>query len=129
MPARDLKNANRVNLWGLAWAFSLLVVTYAAKQDWLDSILLISLAFLAHTAIGITMVLTFRHMLKELDEMEKKIQLDALALSVGITIICFSSYSLLAKAEVVPSLNSAYLVMLMALTYIAGIMIGRVRYS
>lgn len=129
LPKRDIKNANRVNFLALLWALSLALITFAFKKNLIESNLLIGLTFLLHTAIGIFMVLSFKHMLKELDEMEKKIQLDALALSVGTTIICFSSYSLLAKANILPPLNSAYLIMLMALTYVAGIMIGRVRYS
>ncbi|WP_185817671.1 hypothetical protein [Shewanella atlantica] len=45
------------------------------------------------------------------------------------TIISFSSYSILAKNGILPELNSAYLIALMALTYIAGIVSGRLRYS
>ena len=74
------------------------------------------------------MVFAYKRFLTELDEMERKIQLDALALSVGITIISFSSYSILDKNGILPELNSAYLIALMALTYIVGIIAGRIRY-
>ena len=37
-----------------------------------------------------------------LDEMERKIQLDALALSVGVTVVAFGGYSILEKAAMVP---------------------------
>ena len=74
------------------------------------------------------MVFSYRRFLIELDEMERKIQLDALALSVGVTIISFSSYSILDKNGILPELNSAYLIALMALTYMVGIISGRLRY-
>ncbi|ABV38965.1 conserved hypothetical protein [Shewanella sediminis HAW-EB3] len=128
LPARDLKNANRVNLLAVLWALSLLVGSLLSQYYSL-SVLVISLAFITHTVIGIAMVFAYKRYLTELDEMERKIQLDALALSVGVTIIGFSSYSILAKNGILPELNSAYLIALMALTYIAGIISGRLRYS
>lgn len=128
-PERDIKNANRVNLWAIAWALTLLIITVATKQGWLNNNVLIASAFIVHSAIGLKMVFAYKHHLKELDEMERKIQLDALAMSVGSAIICFSSYSILAKADIVPPLAPNYLIILIALTYIVGIFVGRVRYS
>jgi len=128
LPARDLKNANRVNLLAVLWVLSLLG-TSLLSQYYSLSALVITLAFITHTVIGIAMIFSYKHFLTQVDEMERKIQLDALALSVGVTIISFSSYSILAKNGILPELNSAYLITLMALTYIAGIVSGRLRYS
>lgn len=60
--------------------------------------------------------------------MERKIQQDALVLSVGVTIIGFSSYSILEGAGVVSELSPSSLIVLMALAYMTGIIIGRIRY-
>jgi len=128
LPTRDLKNANRVNLLAVLWALSLLIGSLLSQYYSLSA-LVISLAFIIHTLIGIAMAFAFKRFLGQLDEMERKIQLDALALAVGVTIISFSSYSILAKNGILPELNSAYLIALMALTYIAGIVSGRLRYS
>ena len=124
---RDLKNANRVNLLALLWAGTLMLSTYLTKGEQPNSIFIIG-TFSLHTLIGIAMLVSYRHFLIQLDEMERKVQLDALALSVGVTIISFSSYSILENGAIVPPLNAAYLIALMALTYMVGIIKGRINY-
>lgn len=128
LPKRDLKNANRVNFLALLWALTLMISTYLAQADMLDSAPTLIIAFVIHTVIGIAMLLSYKHFLTQLDELERKVQLDALALAVGIAIISFSSYSILAKAGTLPPLNSAYLIALIALTYMVGIIKGRLAY-
>ncbi|ACJ27024.1 Conserved hypothetical protein [Shewanella piezotolerans WP3] len=128
LPKRDLKNANRVNLFALLWALTLMLSTYLGETGVLDNTLLLIIAFAVHSMIGIAMLLTYKNFLTQLDEMERKVQLDALALAVGVAIISFSSYSILANTGTVPPLNSAYLIALIALTYMVGIIKGRLAY-
>ena len=128
LPARDIKNANRVNLLAFAWMMTLLLSSISNEYQWFDSILAIIVAFVLHTGIGILMVFSFRKFLKELDDLERKIQLDALALSVGVTIISFSSFSILSKAGLIAELDQSALIVLMALTYMVGIIAGRIKY-
>lgn len=127
LPKRDLKNANRVNLLALLWAGTLLLSTYLIENQSLSTGI-VTMLFSLHSLIGIFMLVSYRHFLVQLDEMERKVQLDALALSVGVTIIFFSSYSILANSAIVPTLNAAYLIALMALTYMFGIIKGRINY-
>jgi len=61
--------------------------------------------------------------------MERKIQLEALALSVGVTIVAFSTASVLGQYNIIPPLNTAALVALMALTYMGGLIVGRLRLT
>ncbi len=128
LPERDIKNANKVNLWALAWAGSLLIFHYGSEESWFTSVVLIVIAALTNMAIGVGMVLAYKKLLKELDEMERKIQLDSLALSVGITIISFSGYSILQDVTAIPELEPSHMIMLMSVTYIVGIITGRIRY-
>ena len=128
LPKRDLKNANRVNLIALLWALTLMLSTYLSEIGMLESSLLLGIAVAVHSFVGISMLLSYKHFLTQLDEMERKVQLDALALAVGVAIISFSSYSILANTATVPPLNSAYLIALIALTYMVGIIKGRLAY-
>ena len=128
LPARDLKNATIANSWIFAWATSLVVISYASKYDWYSSGLIIATGLLIHVAIGIGMILAFRHFLTEADELQRKVQLDALALSVGVTIVAFSSFSLLAKAGVLPEMDTTGLIVVMSFAYCAGLLIGWRRY-
>ncbi|MCL1079924.1 hypothetical protein D5R81_17905 [Parashewanella spongiae] len=128
LPKRDIKNANKVNLWALAWVGSLVIFHYGSKELWFMSPLMIAVAVITNVAIGVGMVLAYRKMLIELDEMEKKIQLDALALSVGTTIITFSGYSILQELTTIPVLEPSHLILVVSATYMIGIVSGRIRY-
>lgn len=105
-----------------------MISTYLSENELLGNGLLITLVFCIHTIIGIAMLVAYRHFLVQLDEMERKVQLDALALSVGVAIISFSSYSILENSAIVPPLKAAYLIVLITLTYIVGIIKGRISY-
>ncbi|MCL1059430.1 hypothetical protein L2729_15770 [Shewanella gelidimarina] len=128
LPKRDIKNANLVNLLALLWALTLLISTYLAEEGMLDSPVSIAIAFGIHSIIGIAMLLSYKRFLIQLDEMERKVQLGALALAVGVAIISFSSYSILETATAVPPLQTSYLIALMALAYMVGIIKGRLAY-
>lgn len=129
LPARDIKNANRVNLWAIAWAASLAMIRFVSEYEWYSATLPVAVAFVLNSAIGVGMILAYKRFLKELDEMERKIQLDSLALSVGVTVVVFGGYSILDKAGMVPELRATNLIVLMALTYMVGIIVGRIRYQ
>lgn len=129
LPARDIRNSNIVNLWALAWVATLALAAFLSGYSWYSSAIATMIGFVVHTGTGVGMLFAYKRFLKELDEMERKIQLDALASSVGMAVIGFSGYSLLEKAAYVPELEPSYLIMLIALTYIAGIIIGRIRYQ
>ncbi|WP_258405233.1 hypothetical protein [Shewanella mesophila] len=129
LPARDLKNANKVNLLALLWVASLALSSYLLKQEPLSASWLVATLFVVHSTIGILMILAYKRFLTQLDEMERKIQLDALALAVGVTIVGFSSYSVLDLADMVPDLKASYVIVSIAVTYMVGIISGRVRYG
>ncbi len=128
LPVRDLKNANRVNLLAVIWVLTLYVASISPNYVWSNTVLVISIAFVIHTTVGIVMVFSFRKFLKELDDLERKIQLDALALSVGVTIISFSSFSILSKAGIITELDQSSLIVLMSISYMIGIVVGRIKY-
>jgi hypothetical protein len=129
LPARDIRNANLVNLWALAWVVTLALTTFLSSYQWYSSTTPTMIGFVVHSGIGLGMFLAYKRFLRELDELERKIQLDALAGSVGVTVVGFSAYSILEKAGFLPDLKPSYLIMLIALTYIAGVIIGRVRHQ
>jgi len=129
LPARDIRNSNIVNMWALAWVTTLALTAFLSRYEWYSSTFPTMIGFVVHSGIGLAMFFAYKRFLRELDEMERKIQLDALASSVGMAVIGFSAYSILAKAGYVPELEPSYLIVLIALTYIAGVIIGRIRYQ
>ena len=68
-------------------------------------------------------------MLRTLDEMERKIQLDALALSVGLAMLTFSASSILQTADILPQLKAYVLLTIMAFSYSIGLVLGWLRLA
>ena len=127
--ARDVKNAMIANVWIFAWAVSLMAISYFSTTEWYDSMFIIAAGLIVHLGIGLGMVLAFKRFLSQADELERKIQLDALALSVAVTIITFSTSSLLQKSSSLPELSPSYLIVAMSVAYCLGIIIGRKRFK
>jgi len=129
LPERDKRNANRVNLWAFGWMFSLMgnmiltkIFDQGAGVFWV-------LIFAAHIICGVMLVLSYRRFLSQLDEMERKVQLEALALAVGFSILVFSAGSVLDSVGVLGKPDAAVMVVVMSLTYMGGLIIGRIRLA
>ncbi len=131
LPARDIKNANYVNLWIFIWVVSMLgsigLIEIGREAQWSYFSALALSTIALHTLIGVIMVFVYKRFLSALDEMERSVQLNALAATVGVVFVGFSSYSILEKAAFLPYLKFEYILMAMSLTYSLGLIIGRVR--
>jgi len=65
-----------------------------------------------------------------LDELQQKIQLEAMGLALGVAVVVGLAYSSLDVTNVIPwDAEISNLVILVALTYIAGVFIGQRRYA
>lgn len=128
LPKRDIHNANRVNLLALLWASTMLLGTVIIGLDFPLRDGVFTVVLLLHITISIMMLLAFKRFITELDELEKKVQLDALAIAVGVAIIVFSSGSILANAALLPELKPWLLIIIIAVTYMVGIIKGRLAY-
>ncbi|HCH24542.1 MAG TPA: hypothetical protein DE179_09645 [Oceanospirillaceae bacterium] len=129
LPKKDIKNANRVDLWAVVWALSMIFSSVLIESGWLTNPYLVVAASLFVLGVGIRVALAYKYLLLTLDEMERKIQYDALALAVGVSIVGFSGYAVLEHAELVPTLQSFVVVSGLAVTYAIGLIIGRIRLA
>ena len=97
-------------LWNKALVFTLLVVG-------LD------------VAVGVGMILANKKYLEELDELQRKVHLNALAIAVGVALIAGIPYSMMDAYDVIPfKAHISHLVMLMSLTYFVSYLYGARRY-
>ena len=125
--AVDIKNAITVNFWCLAWAVSLLAISYVSEFNWYAATWIKMTGFIIHALIGVGMIFAFKRFVSKADELERKIQLEALALSVAVTIVFYSSYTILEKSLEIAELSPSYLIVAMSLGYALGLIIGRIR--
>ena len=129
LPTQDIKNANKVNLWVMLWAVSLVVPGLALAVFSFNNLVITLILAAINIICGLMMIRAYRHMLRTLDEMERKIQLDALALSVGVAMLTFSATSILQTADILPQLMAHVLLTIMAFSYSIGLVLGRLRLA
>lgn len=115
--------------WTGAWVISMAVATFGPNFIW-DLQALTVIAVLINFIIGIGMILANIRHLRGLDELMRRIQLEAMGLSLGIGIVLGLSYSLLDITDVITTdAEISYLVILITLVYIVSLMINKRRYQ
>jgi hypothetical protein len=127
---RTKKNTIQLAFWTVTWIISLAVATFGHLYLWDSDSLVSIIAIFINLLIGFGMIIANKNHLKGLDEMQQKIQLDAMAISLGVGIVCGISYSLLDQTNLISyDAEISHLIILMGLTYSAGTIIGRNRYQ
>jgi hypothetical protein len=129
MTPRDRRNQLRANGWTLAWMASWLAVNLGISYDVLPRGLPGSLATLLPLGLGVGALLSYRHFLREADELLRKIQLDALALSVGVGILAGLTSHLWVRTGALSRESVLLVTSLMMLTYSVGVTLGSRRFS
>jgi hypothetical protein len=127
LPTQDVKNANIVNLWVMIWAGSLLVAVLSQEIFSFNNLISTLIMATLNIICGLMMIRAYQHMLRTLDEMEREIQLDALALSVGVAMLAFSASGILQIADILPQLEASWLLTIMPFSYSIGLVLGRSR--
>jgi len=126
---KDRRNQRQIVLWSQAWIGPFLFVDLAVTHGWIESDTFAIVATLAVTVLGIGLLLAFRRFLKDADELRRKIELDALAMTVGVGIVAGFSYSLLESAGLIDKAELMNLVVVMAATYVITVIVGLRRFA
>lgn len=130
LKARTKKNTYRILYWGIAWLVTTALVAFGPESLWAYNTSLTILAILINLGIGFGMILANKRHLKGLDDLQQKIQLEAMALSLGVGLVVGLSYEMLEDAHIIsfePEIS--HLIMFMSLAYIIGVKLGNRRYQ
>ncbi|RZS93946.1 hypothetical protein [Aquimarina brevivitae] len=124
------KSTKRLMLWTLLWVVSLSVSTFGPKFIWNENTTISLIAIIINTGLGAGMIWANVKHFTVLDELQKKIQLDAMGIALGIGIVGGLSYSTLDIANVITKdAEIGFLVMLISVSYIIATIIGKKRYA
>ena len=121
----SVKNTVHLGYWTGAWVLTMALAKFGPEYIWQSNKWLTALAILVNLVIGYGMIMANKRHLKGLDEMQQKIQLEAMALSLGVGLVAGLAYSNLDVANLIPfNADISHVIILMALTYLAGMYIG-----
>ena len=125
--ALNAKNNIRFLCWTLAWTVTMVLADKAELYGWHSSSMISIMAIVVNTGLGLGMIMAFMRLLKEMDELHQKIQLNSLAMSVGVGMVGGFTYSLLATANFIADAEASDVLLIMSVTYMVGVMIGQIR--
>lgn len=121
-----------VNIKFLAWVFiwvsSMVLADKAELYGWYTAEYMSIAAIIINLLLGLGMILAFISYLKFFDELQRKIQLDALAFSMGVTLVGSFTYSLLITAGYIPYPEISVIILITTGAYMAGVLFGNFRF-
>jgi len=128
--ARLKKNTIRLGFWTGAWLVTMAVAVFGPLLVWQSNELLTILAVAINLGVGFGMILANKHHLAGLDELQRKIQLEAMALSLGVGLVVGLGYSTTDVTNLIGfDAEISHMVILMGLTYGVGVFAGRRNYQ
>lgn len=115
--------------WSIAWVASMALAAFGPGLLWDYQTGLSVLGVVINLAIGGGMILANKRYLQGLDEMQRKIFLDASLLSLGVGLVFGLSYELLEDIKLIAfQPEIPHLVILMCLTFLVGLVMGHRAY-
>lgn len=126
----NVKNTLRLGYWTAAWLVTMALASFGPVFIWQSNKLLTGLAILFNLGVGFGMIMANKRHLKGLDELQQKIQLEAMALSLGVGLVVGLCYSNLDISNLISfDAEISHLVILMGLTYFAGVLVSHRKYQ
>jgi len=128
-PHQTQKNVRQLALWTAAWLLTMALVVFGAKFLWNFNPLISALLILINTAIGAGMILANKRYLDGLDEMQRKMSLDAMAIALGVGVVGGLSFSMLDITNLIAfDAEISVVVFLIGITYLVGVVVTNFQY-
>ena len=127
---KEQKRKNKIMLaWTFAWVASIAFLTGGVNSLW-DSLLITKIGLLINLAIGIGMIIANKNLFKTYDELQKKIQFEAMAVTLGLVVVVGLVYEVSFDFGVInKEPEFEYLMLFISFSYIASNIINAKRYS
>lgn len=130
MKTERKKKLHQLAAWTWSWVATMAIATFGPKYIWDDQTVLTALAVSANFANGILMIIANRNLYNNFDELERKIHLESLALTLGLAVVVGLSYSLLDTTNLIGyDAEISNLVLFIGVTYLVCIKVNTRRYS
>ena len=119
-----------LGLWTAAWLVTLAITVFGAALLWDYAVVPTAAALALNLASGVGMIFANRRYLRGLDELHRKIFLDASALTLGVGLVFGLAYEMLDEIRLVSfQPEFSHIVVLMSLTFLIGTIMGHRKYQ
>jgi len=104
------------------WVASVALLTFGPKVWWEYHVLTTLLVIALNLLTGAMMLLAFFRHLKSMDELQRQTHLEAMALTLGITMIFTVVYGSLPTAQLLADTHPTNILFVMGITYMLAVM-------
>lgn len=119
----------KVFFWTLLWVLSVALLAFGPKIIWAFETSYTLIAVAINLFIGVKMILALKNNLDSLDELAQKIHRDAMAISLGASLVLGTCYEIFEDVKLIPfQPEISHLIMAVIFTYIIGVIIGTAKY-
>lgn len=127
---RNKKNTAKLGFWTAIWVISMALTNFGPHFLWGFNQALTIIAVVLNLALGLKMVLVNIQHIKGLDEMQQRIQLNAMGITLGLSLVVGLAYSNLDVLNLIGfNAEISHLVIFMGLTYLSATFIGNRNYQ
>ena len=127
---KEQKKQTKILLgWVFAWVVSTAILSAGVNNLW-DNVLITKIGLVINFAIGLGMIIANKNLFKYCDELQKKIQAESMALTLGLTVVVGLVYEISFDFGVINSEPEfEYLVFFICFSYMTSIVVNSLRYK
>ncbi|MEM8814611.1 MAG: hypothetical protein AAGE85_02230 [Pseudomonadota bacterium] len=119
------RNTKNLRIWTGVWLVSLALANFGPKFLWDHHSLLSLSSIVVNVALGIGMIVANGRLLNGLDEMQRQIQIEAMAVALGVGLVFGLAYSTLDVVNLISfDAEISHLVMLVAVVFMVTVALG-----
>ena len=123
------KRVKKLAIWTWTWVATMAIATFGPEFIWDNHPFLTPFAIVVNLANGVLMILANGDLFNHFDELERKIHLEAMGITLGLAVVVGLTFSLLDQKDIIPfDAEIGYLVMFIGITYMIAMVINRKRY-
>jgi hypothetical protein len=127
--SRTRANVIRLFCWTGGWGVATALMAFGPKLFWDKALVFTLLAVGLDVAVGVGMILANKRYLTELDELQRKVQLNAMGITLGVALIAGAPFAVMDSYHLIPfHADIASLLILMSLTFLVSNLFGTWRY-
>jgi len=127
--SRTRANVLRLFRWNAAWLAASALMALGPKFLWNKAPLFTLVAVAFDIAVGIGMVLANKDYLADLDELQRKVQLNSMGITLGVALIAGVPFTVMDKYHLIPfHADIAFMLIIMSLTFAISNLYGTRHY-
>ncbi len=119
----------RLVLWGVAWLATLAIARFGPELWWDSQRILSAVAVVVNVIVGIAWIVAFTQFMRALDDLQRKIMLDALGVTLGLGWVVGFALFVADSSGLFPyEFNIAIFPAFLGVVFLAAYAIGKIRY-